>query len=66
MVADDLRKIYPDLIQDVHIRVIELQDHVLSTYDRAISNYTASVFKRCGPPDTMLPHLLASLQWHTA
>lgn len=48
MVADDLRKIYPDLIQDVHIRVIELQDHVLSTYDRAISNYTASVFKRSG------------------
>lgn len=28
------------------VQVIELQDHVLSTYDRAISTYTANVFKR--------------------
>jgi NADH:ubiquinone reductase (non-electrogenic) len=41
-------KLYPKLIQDVQIRVIELQDHVLSTYDRAISNYTADVFTREG------------------
>ncbi|CAL5221824.1 g4081 [Coccomyxa viridis] len=37
MVADDLRKIYPELMPFVRIRVIELQDHVLSTYDREIS-----------------------------
>ena len=38
---------YPDLIKDVRIRVIELMDHVLSTYDRAISEYTAKEFSRC-------------------
>ncbi|CAL8468285.1 g7825 [Coccomyxa elongata] len=48
MVLDDLRRIYPDLISLVRIRVIELQDHVLSTYDREISNYTASEFSREG------------------
>lgn len=34
--------------QDVKIRVIELMDHVLSTYDRKIGEYTAKVFKRNG------------------
>mmetsp|Transcript_9846 Transcript_9846/g.24576 ORF Transcript_9846/g.24576 Transcript_9846/m.24576 type:complete len:605 (-) Transcript_9846:893-2707(-) len=48
MVHDDLRKLYPNLIQDVQIRVVELMDHVLSTYDRAISIYTADQFKRAG------------------
>ena len=47
MAVDDLSKIYPDLIKFVRIRVIELQDHVLSTYDREISNYTAKEFSRC-------------------
>jgi hypothetical protein len=28
-------------VADVSIRVIELMDHVLSMYDRAISQYTA-------------------------
>ena len=46
MVVDDLRKIYPELMPFVHIRVIELQDHVLSTYDREISKYTAQEFSR--------------------
>ena len=32
----------------VRIRVIELMDHVLSTYDREISDYTAGLFSRCG------------------
>ena len=31
---------------DVAIRVIELQDHVLSTYDRIISQYTSEEFSR--------------------
>lgn len=47
MVLDDLRKIYPELVKLVKIRLIELQDHVLSTYDREISKYTASEFSRC-------------------
>ena len=32
----------------VQIRVVELMDHVLSTYDRAIGVYTAEQFKRAG------------------
>lgn len=47
MVLDDLKRIYPTLVPLVRIRVIELQDHVLSTYDREISAYTASEFSRC-------------------
>ena len=46
LVVDDLRKIYPELMPYVRIRVIELQDHVLSTYDREISKYTAQEFSR--------------------
>ena len=34
-------------MKDVNIRVIELQDHVLSMYDRQISNYTQKEFQRC-------------------
>lgn len=46
MVEADLVKVYPDLIKDVRIAVIELQDHVLSTYDRRISEYTRQIFTR--------------------
>ena len=48
LINDDLRKLYPNEVPDVTIRIIELMDHVLSTYDRAISNYTAETFKRNG------------------
>lgn len=48
LIENDLSKLYPDIVSDVRIRVVELMDHVLSTYDRAISNYTADVFKRNG------------------
>lgn len=48
LINDDLRKLYPKEVPDVTIRVVELMDHVLSTYDRAISNYTAETFKRNG------------------
>lgn len=30
------------------MRIIELQDHLLSTYDRAISEYTDKQFERAG------------------
>lgn len=59
MVVDDLRKIYPELMPCVRIRVIELQDHVLSTYDREISKYTAQEFSR----HALLTWLV--LQWYT-
>lgn len=48
MIHEDLSKLYGDLTKDVQIRVVELMDHVLSTYDRAISIYTAKEFKRAG------------------
>lgn len=50
MIHDDLRKLYPNLIKDVSINIVELMDHVLSTYDRAISKYTAEQFGRTGGP----------------
>lgn len=48
MIYEDLYKLYPNVIDDVSIQLIELADHVLSTYDRAISEYTAEQFKRAG------------------
>ncbi|KAK9830323.1 hypothetical protein WJX72_011009 [[Myrmecia] bisecta] len=47
-IQQDLVKLYPELVPDVRIRIIELMDHVLSTYDRAISTYTGEQFKRAG------------------
>eukprot|EP00889_Picochlorum_renovo_P004962 jgi/Picre1/31992/NNA_007340.t1 len=35
LIENDLSKLYPDIVDDVKIRVVELMDHVLSTYDRA-------------------------------
>ena len=46
MIDEDLRRLYPELMPDVRIRIVELQDHLLSTYDRAISDYTGKEFKR--------------------
>lgn len=48
MVVEDLVKLYPGLVDHVRVRIIELQDHLLSTYDRAISEYTGKQFKRAG------------------
>ncbi|GLC74175.1 tubulin alpha 1 [Pleodorina starrii] len=48
MIECDLAKLYPNIVKDVSIQIIELMDHVLSTYDRAISIYTADQFKRAG------------------
>lgn len=48
LIVDDLSKLYPDQVQDFSIKVVDLMSHVLSTYDRKISNYTAETFKRNG------------------
>jgi NADH:ubiquinone reductase (non-electrogenic) len=48
LIVDDLSKLYPEQVQDFRIRVVDLMSHVLSTYDRKISNYTAETFKRNG------------------
>lgn len=48
MINDDLSKLYPDLMEFVDITIIDLLDHVLSTYDRRISDYTRTQFQRSG------------------
>jgi NADH dehydrogenase FAD-containing subunit len=48
MVTQDMNRLYPNLMKDVKIRVVELMDYVLSTYDRKIGEYTAKLFKRNG------------------
>eukprot|EP00884_Botryococcus_braunii_P007779 jgi/Botrbrau1/17001/Bobra.49_2s0060.1 len=48
MIQEDLSKLYPELIEDAKVRIIELQDHLLSTYDRQISIYTNQQFARAG------------------
>ncbi|GIM04006.1 hypothetical protein Vretimale_8646 [Volvox reticuliferus] len=53
MIECDLAKLYPNIVKDVSIQVVELMDHVLmdhvlSMYDMAISNYTAEQFKCAG------------------
>lgn len=48
MINDDLSKLYPDLMEFVDITIIDLLDHVLSTYDRRISDYTRAQFQRSG------------------
>ena len=48
MITHDMIKFYPNLAREYAIRVVELQDHILSTYDRKISSYTADQFRRAG------------------
>eukprot|EP00882_Tetradesmus_deserticola_P003879 GHRQ01004103.1.p1 GENE.GHRQ01004103.1~~GHRQ01004103.1.p1 ORF type:complete len:615 (+),score=301.43 GHRQ01004103.1:630-2474(+) len=47
-VYNDLKAHYPELLKDVRIRVIELMDYVLSTYDRKIGEFTNKQFERAG------------------
>jgi len=48
MIRDDYSKLYPGVWQDAKISVIELQEKILSTYDRAISDYAKERFARAG------------------
>ena len=48
MMTEDMKKLYPELMPFVKIRVIELMDYVLSAYDRKLGEYTANLFKRNG------------------
>lgn len=56
MITEDMRRLYPALMDDVNIRVIELMDYVLSAYDRKLGEYTAQLFKRNGI-ELVRPHL---------
>lgn len=42
----DLRKAYPRLLPDVSITLLEATDHILSTFDAALSDYTIRHFLR--------------------
>ena len=48
MMTEDMKKLYPELMPFVKIRVIELMDYVLSAYDRKLGEYAANLFKRNG------------------
>lgn len=77
MITEDMRRLYPALMDDVCIRVVELMDYVLSAYDRKLGEYTARLFKRNGielvrpsarslappPPARCHAHGLAPQRW---
>ncbi|KAK9863618.1 hypothetical protein WJX84_002828 [Apatococcus fuscideae] len=49
LIKEDLSRFYPTLAKSVaRVRLVELQDHILSTYDREISEYAAQLFGRNG------------------
>lgn len=55
-------QVYPRLMKHVAIKVVELQDHVLGTYDRAISDFTRGEFERWGDSSQAFL-LLENLYW---
>ena len=47
LLQEDLKKYYGSLVSEAaRVLLIELGDHVLSSYDRAISEYTSNLFQR--------------------
>ena len=48
LVREEMGQYYPHICKDAKVRLVELQDHVLSTYDRKISEYTSQLFSRHG------------------
>ncbi|KAL0037414.1 hypothetical protein WJX79_006840 [Trebouxia sp. C0005] len=48
LVREEMGQYYPHICKDAKVRLVELQDHVLSTYDRKISEYTSKLFSRNG------------------
>lgn len=44
--AEDLRRGFPSLVRDVKITLLEATDHLLSTFDAALSSYTLKHFRR--------------------
>lgn len=48
LVREEMGQYYPHICKDAKVRLVELQDHVLSTYDRKISEYTSQLFSRNG------------------
>lgn len=48
MIHQDMAHIYPGVVGDVEIKVVELMDRVLATYDPKVGAYTTEMFKREG------------------
>ncbi|KAK9813760.1 hypothetical protein WJX73_007780 [Symbiochloris irregularis] len=49
LLEEDLKKYYGSLVtESARVLLVELGDHVLSSYDRAISEYTSGLFQRGG------------------
>ena len=46
LLNEDLRRFYPEIIASSCVKLVELQDHILSTYDREIADYTSNLFSR--------------------
>jgi NADH:ubiquinone reductase (non-electrogenic) len=45
-IRDDLSKFYPHLVGSAQVTLLELMDHILSTYDARISEYAEKHFRR--------------------
>jgi len=61
MIYEDLARLYPSIIGDVRVSIVELTDHLLSTYDRKISAYTSENFRRAGI-DSLLGSRVAAVR----
>lgn len=48
LVYEDLRKLYPNLMQHVNIVVIQSGDHILNAFDQRISQFAEKKFQRDG------------------
>ncbi|KAF8066288.1 NDB1 [Scenedesmus sp. PABB004] len=48
MIHEDLAALYPGLLPFVSVRVVELTDAILSSYDRKVGSYAAKEFERRG------------------
>ena len=59
LVREEMGQYYPHICKDAKVRLVELQDHVLSTYDRKISEYTSQLFSRHGFSQRALFYLLS-------
>jgi len=45
-ITDDLRRSFPLLVNDVQITLLEAGEHILNTFDAALSQYTTRFFRR--------------------
>lgn len=45
-ITEDLRKVFPDLIPDIAITLLEAGGQILSTFDQVLSAYTMKLFRR--------------------